>query len=77
MTFYPASFETVTLRFILMMAVIIVSFTTGFPIIGGILGLTIFLSALMAVSFKSPLKKEKVSMSVTKSDGTQSEKQAA
>jgi len=50
MTYFTASFETITLRFFLMMAIIIGSFFSGFPILG-ILALPVFLSALTGVSF--------------------------
>jgi len=65
MTFYTASFETVTLRFALMMGVIIVSFTLGHPIFG-IIGLPIFISAMLGISFTNTPKKTKKLNAATK-----------
>ena len=50
MTFFTASFETVLIRFFLMMAVVVGSFTLGYPIFA-LLALPLFISALAAVSF--------------------------
>ena len=76
MTFYTASFETVTLRFVLMMAIIIGSFTAGFPILG-IFALPVFLLAMMGASFSNPAKKTKATMTVSRSEGSQLKQQAA
>lgn len=46
-----ASFETVILRFYLMMIIVISSFFSGYPIFA-ILAVPVFLSALAGVSFK-------------------------
>lgn len=51
MTFFTASFETVLIRYFLMMAVIIAGFSSGYPILA-ILSFPLFLSAITAVSFK-------------------------
>jgi hypothetical protein len=51
MTFFSASFETVLLRYFLMMAVIVASFMIGYPVLA-ILSFPLFISAFTAVSFK-------------------------
>ena len=61
MTYFTASFETITLRFFLMMAIIIGSFFSGFPILG-ILALPVFLSALTGVSFTTKAKSKNATM---------------
>jgi len=50
MTFFTATFETVILRFALMMATVIAPFFLGVPVLA-ILALPIFLSAMTAVTF--------------------------
>lgn len=50
MTLYTASFETVILRFALMMATVLVAFLINLPFLA-LLALPIFLSAMMAISF--------------------------
>ncbi len=52
MTFFSASFETVLLRYFLMMAVIIAAFAVGYPILA-VLSFPLFIAAFTAVSFKS------------------------
>ncbi|MFT4535836.1 MAG: hypothetical protein ACI9P5_003206 [Saprospiraceae bacterium] len=59
MTFYTASFDTVVLRFTLMMAAVIVPFFIGIPILA-IISLPIFLSAMTAVSFFPPKQNAKI-----------------
>ncbi len=59
MTFFTASFETVILRFALMMGTVIGSFVLGYPIVS-ILALPIFLSAMTAVSFSPPKRKARI-----------------
>lgn len=66
MTYYTASFETVTLRFVLMMVVIVGAFIGGVPIFA-ILALPIFLSAMMAISFAVGNGKKISNMQVSKS----------
>jgi len=66
MTLFTASFETVFIRFVLMMATVIGSFTLGVPILA-ILALPIFLSALTAVSFKKETTKKQSKLSAHKS----------
>lgn len=61
MTFFTASFDTVVLRFCLMMASVIVPFVLGVPFLA-IIALPIFLSAMTAVSFKSDKKRGQVAM---------------
>lgn len=56
MTFFTASIETVVLRFFLMMAVIVLTFAFGYPLLT-FLGFPIFLSAMTAVSFTKKNKK--------------------
>ena len=56
MTFFTASFETVLIRYYLMMAVIVASFSFGYPAFA-LLGLPIFISAISAVSFKNKTAK--------------------
>ncbi len=59
MTYYTASFETVVLRFALMMAAVIVPFIIGVPILA-IISLPIFLAAMTAVTFFPPKSKAKI-----------------
>ncbi len=49
MTFFTASFETVLIRYFLMMALIIVSFSVGYPLFA-LLSLPVFISALSGLS---------------------------
>ncbi|MEM9547777.1 MAG: hypothetical protein AAGA77_17475 [Bacteroidota bacterium] len=58
MTFFSASFQTVLLRYFLMMAVIIVAFTAGYPMLA-VLAFPIFISAFTAVSFTSKTSQAK------------------
>lgn len=58
MTFFTASFEIVLIRYFIMMAVIVASFSFGYPVIS-ILGFFIFLTAITAVSFKTKDKQTK------------------
>ena len=51
MTFFNASFESVLIRYYLMMAIIIIAFFVNTPILA-YLGFPLFLSAFMGVSFK-------------------------
>ncbi len=53
MTLFTASFDTVVMRFSLMMATVIVPFLMGTPILA-ILALPIFLAAITAISFSLP-----------------------
>lgn len=76
MTFYNASFETVTLRFLLMMGVIIVAVMAGIPILA-VLGLPIFLAAMLGLSFKDTTKKQAVTMNVRTSERTYENQKAA
>ena len=48
---FEASFETVILRFSLMMAVVIISFIAGLPFLA-LIAVPIFLSALMGIKFE-------------------------
>jgi hypothetical protein len=59
MTFYTASFETVVLRFGLMMAAVVVPFIIGVPILS-IISLPIFLAAMTAVTFFPSKSKTKI-----------------
>lgn len=52
MTFFTASFGTVLMRYYLMMAVIVASFTLGYPAFA-LLSFPIFISAISAISFKN------------------------
>ena len=65
MTFFTASFETVVLRFALMMATIIGAFVGGVPILA-ILALPIFLSAMTGFSFNTPKQEKVAQMKATK-----------
>ena len=56
MTFFTASLQTVLIRYYLMMAVIIVSFLVGYPILA-LLAFPIFISAIAAISIKKETKK--------------------
>lgn len=67
MTFFTASFETVVLRFALMMATIIVPFFIGAPYLA-IIALPIFLSAMTAVSFSSNESIPKANMSTLRNN---------
>jgi len=58
MTFYTASFETVLIRYYLMMAVIVASFSFGYPALA-ILGFPLFIAAISAISFKNKTAKTK------------------
>ena len=58
MTYFTASIETVVLRFYAMMAVIILSFALGYPLLT-FLGFPLFISAITAVSFTKNTKKIK------------------
>jgi len=51
MKMFDASVESIIWRFYLLMAVVIVPFTIGVPILA-LLALPVFLSALLGVSFK-------------------------
>jgi len=64
MTFFTASFETVILRFALMMATVIGSFVAGVPLLA-ILALPIFLSAMTAVTIVKAQPKRKARMEVS------------
>jgi len=66
MTFFTASFDTVVLRFALMMAAVFIPFFAGVPILA-IIALPIFLSAMTAVTFFPPKAKSKI-MAITASD---------
>ena len=59
MTFFTAPFDTVVLRFGLMMVTVIAPFILGIPIIA-IIALPIFLSAVTAVTFFPPKTKTKI-----------------
>ena len=59
MTFYTASFDTVVLRFALMMVAVVAPFFMGIPILA-IIALPIFLSAMLAVTFFPPKPKVKI-----------------
>lgn len=61
MTYFTASLSTITLRFFLMMGIIIGSFFSGFPILA-ILALPVFLAALTGVSFTTKGNKKKAAM---------------
>jgi len=66
MTFFRASFQTVLLRYFLMMAVIVIAFTIGYPILA-VLSFPLFIAAFTAVSFRSKKNKsneEKLSKDV-------------
>jgi len=52
MTFFTASLGTVLIRYYLMMAVIIASFTLGYPVLA-ILSFPIFISAIAGISIKT------------------------
>ena len=67
MTFYTASFETVVLRFSLMMAVIIAPFFIGIPELA-IIALPIFLAAMTAVSFEHKAKAQEAVISTMQSN---------
>lgn len=66
MTFFTASFQTVILRFALMMATVILSFVAGVPFLA-ILALPIFLLAMTAVSFSTPKTSTDIALSVHRS----------
>jgi len=66
MTFFTATFETVVLRFALMMAAVIAPFFMGVPFLA-ILALPIFLSAMTAVTFFPGKKNAKV-LAITERD---------
>lgn len=51
MKFFEASVETIIIRYYVMMAVVIIPFVIGIPILA-VVALPIFLSALMGISFK-------------------------
>lgn len=63
MTYFTASFSTITLRFFLMMGIIIGSFLSGFPFLA-LLALPVFLAALTGLSFngKSNGKAQNISV---------------
>lgn len=50
MTYFTANFETVLIRFYVLMGVVIASFTFGAPYLA-LLALPIFLSALLGITF--------------------------
>ncbi len=50
MTFFTASFETVLIRYFLMMVAVVASFALGYPIFA-ILAFPLFISAFAAISF--------------------------
>jgi hypothetical protein len=56
MILFTASIQTVIIRYYVMMAVIILTFTLGYPLLT-LLGFPIFLSAITAVSFKNKTMK--------------------
>jgi type III secretory pathway component EscV len=56
MTFFTASIQTVVLRYYAMMAVIVITFAMGYPMLT-FLGFPIFLAAITAVSFNKKTKK--------------------
>ena len=63
MTFFTASFGTITLRFYLMMGIIIGSFMSGVPILA-ILALPVFLSALTGASINTKRKENIATLNV-------------
>jgi len=67
MTFFTATLETITIRFFLMMGIIIGSFFSGFPILG-ILALPVFLAALTGVSFTNKSEKDIKAIYLDKND---------
>ncbi len=56
---FNARFDKIIIRYYLMMIVIIGSFYLGAPILG-LIGLPIFLSAILGMEFKSKNRKAKV-----------------
>jgi len=56
MTYFSASLDTILLRYFLMMAIIIGSFSLGYPILA-LLSLPVFISAIAAISFTGKSKK--------------------
>ena len=56
MKYFKASFATILLRFYLMMTIILASFMAGFPLLA-LLGVPVFLSALLGLSFSMSRKK--------------------
>lgn len=63
MTFFTASIGTIVLRFYLMMAIVILSFSVGAPILS-ILALPVSLSAFTGVSFGNKAKENKATLNV-------------
>ncbi len=51
MKILQASFETIVLRYFLLMGVIIASFLSGYWLVGTILALPVFMSAILGVVF--------------------------
>lgn len=52
MTYFTASFETIILRLYLLMAVVIIPFLIGAPILS-LIALPIFLSCMLGISIKN------------------------
>ena len=57
MKFYKANWDTILLRYYLMMATVIISVFIGYPFLS-IFGVLFFLSALMGINIKGILGKE-------------------
>lgn len=72
MTYFTASIETITLRFILMMGIVIGSFFIGSFFSGffilAVLALPVFLAALTGVSFTKQQDKEEANMNALNED---------
>ena len=58
MKFFTASFDTVLIRYYLLMVVVVGSFLIGAPLLA-FLALPIFLSAFMGINFNPTIKKAK------------------